>query len=943
MATILQTDFSAFGAGNIGALSKSILEDIDTTMWVHDGASSTNGIAVKEIKGASDNIQKLEINGFDCLQLTIPANGSPCCFNNGSQINITLPSEENEIWGKYQFKMITPFTAGKGGVIPVWLGSNVSPFKRVKHNDNNFSATLAWHNNYNLDHSDENSIKNNSIPSSRYELKVLSFSNKQEKFKKNPIGDSRFLKNLSTNVRNLYQSNIWYEVVFRYVLNDPGVNNGIIQIWINNVLVQSVSDYNWRNDSTDGFKKLMLQFFPLGSDPSWEIGTDRKIAIRDITLADTSLLSSKTSLNNVTGFSVDCGANGYNSLTLNWSSVDSDSTDTVIERSKDGTTWSELTTVDKSILSYVDSSVEVNSLYFYRIKSKDTGLTYSDSRYSNVVNCSTLNQAPIVIPPTNLVASAIDASSILISWNYSDPSDQVEIIIQQSSDGILFTEIGRMLASSERKSWKAIELNDGTQYFFRIYAQRKDSLVQSFAVGPAFATTPIYTTPPGSPCTLQYFTISSGWVPINSSGVVNLTLSNEDASNLKFRYNCANIIYDYLPVDWQKPIANDINIDIDSISEIIDLTKYHNTNDDIISDPNSIRNIKIVNEPVFGTYEIENNTIIYIPNPNFDGLDSLSYTYENLFGNESNIGVIYLHVENPYQGTSVLNINNISADSISLDFSNSHFGDGTPTGSTSGYHQLILTLENEDDRPYVELNKTIGQSFSQTEINEFEAIGLTNLSGVFTGTINYLVKNVNEEDHLAYPISIQHRYGKTSTGYFANISNDEIPTFGILAWDDESQAVNQAAVNEVLETPTLLGGGITLVTSTLSEIYDVDRYSLAYPQCCGTPPGGNWVVRSYNLPCIPKIDLMYEPLSITGDTTLGEAIMMFVASKINTNFKYANSDGFLNLVTHRNQLYYTNDFIANCGNYEDEYYIEIQDEFENYFRISMTINQIRKR
>ena len=100
MATFLQTDFLAFGAGNIGALSKNTIEDLSTTAWVHDGAASIAGISAGETSGSlPDNIQKLSIDGYDCLRLTIKADGSPCCYNgNRAQINISLPNSQNEVW-----------------------------------------------------------------------------------------------------------------------------------------------------------------------------------------------------------------------------------------------------------------------------------------------------------------------------------------------------------------------------------------------------------------------------------------------------------------------------------------------------------------------------------------------------------------------------------------------------------------------------------------------------------------------------------------------------------------------------------------------------------------------------------------------------------------------------------------------------------------------------
>ena len=503
--------------------------------------------------------------------------------------------------------MISPFMTGKGGVLPLSLTSDVSPYKGINPSEEgSFSSSIAWQaEGYTDDQTLKGSIGNSGLTSDQFELKTLKLSSNPIVINRNPMGDSKFFKDFTTNIRKIYEEDTWYEVVFRYVLNDIGFNNGISQVWIDGVLVQNVSDYNWRAESSNGFKKMLLSFFPGGNDISWEVGTDRHVALRDITLSTTSLLSAKTDLNNIGGFQVDCSDNGFNSLRLSWASVDADCTHVLIERSNNGTSWVQIASVDKALFTYIDSTIETNTLYNYRAKLNDNTVTYNDSSYSNITTCYSLNEAPIVISPTSLTASAIDSSSMLVSWQYSDPSDNVEIVIQQSSDGVLYYEVGRVKASYELDKFKAVELSDGVTYYFRIYAQNNTSLASSLSVGPASDTTPIATTPPTTPCVLQYFITSLGWVNIATSGVVNLVdLSNTDAASLKFRYNCNGVITEYPGLNWNAPFANDFNIDVTTQSNTINLTKYHNTTEQIISNPSSIKNIVINRDVSFGTTEI---------------------------------------------------------------------------------------------------------------------------------------------------------------------------------------------------------------------------------------------------------------------------------------------------------------------------------------------------
>jgi len=78
------------------------------------------------------------------------------------------------------------------------------------------------------------------------------------------------------------------------------------------------------------------------------------------------------------------------SVTLSWADNSANETGFKIERSTNGTKWSQVATVGANVTSYVSSGLKANTAYYFRIRAYNSA---GDSAYSNTVSTKTTNSA----------------------------------------------------------------------------------------------------------------------------------------------------------------------------------------------------------------------------------------------------------------------------------------------------------------------------------------------------------------------------------------------------------------------------------------------------------------------------------------------------------------------------------------------------------------------
>lgn len=152
------------------------------------------------------------------------------------------------------------------------------------------------------------------------------------------------------------------------------------------------------------------------------------------------------------------------SLKLTWADKSTNETGFQIERSPNGTTFTQIATVGASVITFSDSGLAASTKYYYRIRSYNDG---GNSAYTTVASGTT--QAPPTIPiaPTTLALTVKSSSQINLSWS-DKSSNETGFKIERSTDGVTFTQIATVGASV--KTYSNTGLTSKKKYYYRVRA-----------------------------------------------------------------------------------------------------------------------------------------------------------------------------------------------------------------------------------------------------------------------------------------------------------------------------------------------------------------------------------------------------------------------------------------------------------------------------------------
>lgn len=99
------------------------------------------------------------------------------------------------------------------------------------------------------------------------------------------------------------------------------------------------------------------------------------------------------------------------SIKLTWGDNSSNETGFRIERSPNGTTFTEIATVGANVETYTSTGLTCNTTYYYRVRSYNAG---GNSAYTNIASEKTLECSPAA--PTDLTATGQSRTHILLQW-----------------------------------------------------------------------------------------------------------------------------------------------------------------------------------------------------------------------------------------------------------------------------------------------------------------------------------------------------------------------------------------------------------------------------------------------------------------------------------------------------------------------------------------------
>jgi hypothetical protein len=211
------------------------------------------------------------VTGTRALEVTYPA-GVVSPNNGGAQWETPLPKSYDELYLSYRIKFMDPdgngeqqFEPTHGGKLPGLAGGSVPSGGTASPTDG-FSARMMW----------------NDLRGLR---QYMYYKDKQQ-----PYGDVWGYRAGGTQGGALFQFSVgvWYRVEHRVVLNKPGLDDGLVQAWVDGQLfLDKKTDHNGGGLSfrpagaTWGIDHFFFSTFYGGSGPDYTTTHDNKIVFDD--------------------------------------------------------------------------------------------------------------------------------------------------------------------------------------------------------------------------------------------------------------------------------------------------------------------------------------------------------------------------------------------------------------------------------------------------------------------------------------------------------------------------------------------------------------------------------------------------------------------------------------------------------------------------------------
>ncbi len=156
----------------------------------------------------------------------------------------------------------------------------------------------------------------------------------------------------------------------------------------------------------------------------------------------------------------------YDQIDLTWHDNSTDEVGFAIERSEDGTNFTEIDRVGPDVTSYSDTGLACATTYWYRVRAYNAG---GHSLYSNIDDEPT-GTCPGELPvaPSDLEAKPRGKDKIALTW--TDNSNNEDVFkIERSLNNVIFTQIGTV-GPNTTSYLDNTGLSRKTTYYYRVRA-----------------------------------------------------------------------------------------------------------------------------------------------------------------------------------------------------------------------------------------------------------------------------------------------------------------------------------------------------------------------------------------------------------------------------------------------------------------------------------------
>src|SRR5207302_424984 len=150
-----------------------------------------------------------------------------------------------------------------------------------------------------------------------------------------------------------------------------------------------------------------------------------------------------------------------------------------VERSTDGTTFTQVATVGANVTAYSDTGLAAATQYYYRVRATNAA---GDSAYSNVASATTPAPSATAPPKIGRAACTATASQINLTW-LDITGNETGSKVERSTDGTTFTQVA--LVGANVTAYSDTGLAAATKYYYRVRATNAagDSAYSNVASG----------------------------------------------------------------------------------------------------------------------------------------------------------------------------------------------------------------------------------------------------------------------------------------------------------------------------------------------------------------------------------------------------------------------------------------------------------------------------
>lgn len=229
------------------------------TDW--NSPSGNDGVDEGRVSIANDE----DAHGGKSLVVTYPEGES----NQGkSQWKLDLESGYDELFLSYRLRFDEGFDFVRGGKLPGLCGGACNTGGNAPDGTDGWSARMMWR-----------TDGSGGSPTNRDTANIVQYAYHPDQ--PTEFGEDLRWDDGTASVWREFESDTWYRLQHRVVMNTPGVADGVIQAWLDDEMVLDVQDIRFRD--TDAFQIDTMYFstFFGGSSTIWETTKDEQVYFDD--------------------------------------------------------------------------------------------------------------------------------------------------------------------------------------------------------------------------------------------------------------------------------------------------------------------------------------------------------------------------------------------------------------------------------------------------------------------------------------------------------------------------------------------------------------------------------------------------------------------------------------------------------------------------------------